>query len=483
MKASTAYIFLLFVAMCAEAAPPPNFVVILCDDQTYRAIGYCNPAVKTPNMDTLATEGVRFDRAFVASPICTASRASIYTGMYPQQHGTVALSTRGFIKNVVVEKRFTTLPEVLEKAGYHTALYGKSHLGQPTTFGFTEGREIHDPNDLETFAEAEKFLAREAKSGRPFLLWITPRNPHLPFTAPQEAKDIYKGADIKLDPNWRESPLLESFFNQGPAGGISFRDGSHLVFPGAPAGATGGPPRSESHMKEVINAYYGDVSFLDSQIGTLIGQLKAEGLYDNTIIIYLSDNGYFLGNHGLGNKITMHEESVRVPMFVHSPLLPVKKATSDALVSSLDIYPTILDLAGVPAPYQLMGKSLVPLLKDPSGKVRGAVFSECAGPPENRLGVGHRMVRTDHFKYILSDADAEAFFNLRSDPYEMKNLIADPKLKDEIDRHRKLLGEWSASVGEKRLTTADIEAAKPRAQKAGRSKKKRPKPAAEGPGE
>jgi arylsulfatase A-like enzyme len=179
----------------------------------------------------------------------------------------------------------------------------------------------------------------------------------------------------------------------------------------------------------------------------------------------------------------MHEESVRVPMFVHSPLLPVKKATSDALVSSLDIYPTILDLAGVPAPYQLMGKSLVPLLKDPSEKVRDAVFTECAGPPENRLGVGHRMVRTDHFKYILSDADAEAFFNLRSDPYEMKNLIADPKLKDEIDRHRKLLDEWSASVGEKRLTTADIEAAKLRAQKAGRSKKKRPKPAAEGPGE
>jgi len=474
---------LVLVAICAKAAAPPNFVVILCDDQTYRAIGYNNPAVKTPNMDKLAGEGIRFDRAFVASPICAASRASIYSGVFPQQHGTVGLFGGGFLKSVVEEKQFASLPAVLEKAGYHTALYGKSHLGEPMTFGFSEGREIKDVNDVETFAEAEKFLAREAKSGRPFLLWITPRNPHLPFTAPQEFKDIYKDADIKLDPNWRESPLMQSFFNQGPAGDISFRDGTYRVYPGAPDGATGGPPRNESQMKEVIKAYYGDVSFLDSQIGTLIGQLKADGLYDNTIIIFLADNGYFLGNHGLGNKVTMHEESVRVPMFVHSPLLPVKKAKSEALVSSLDVYPTILDLAGIAAPSHLMGKSLVPILKDPSGKVRDYVVTECVGIPEKRVGVGHRMLRTDHFKYILSDADEEAFFDLRSDPYEMKNLIADPKLKGEIDRHRKMLGEWSTSVGEKRLTMDEIKAAKAQEEKTGGEKKKRKEPAAGGASE
>jgi len=226
--------------------------------------------------------------------------------------------------------------------------WGKSHLGEPATFGFAEGSELRDVNDEGTFAEAEKFLEREAKSDRPFLLWLTPRNPHLPLTAPQRFKDLYKDADIPLDPNWRESPLMESLYNQGPAEGISFRDSGHPVFPGALAGSTGGPPRTEAQMKEVIKAYYGDVSCLDDQIGTLVGQLKANGLYDNTVIIYLADNGYFLGNHGLGNKVTMHEESVRVPMFIHSPLLPVKNAKSDALVSSLDVYPTIIDLAGVP---------------------------------------------------------------------------------------------------------------------------------------
>ena len=437
-------------------AKKPNFVVILSDDQTYRAIGYNNPAVKTPNMDKLATEGFRFDRFFVASPICAASRASIYSGVFPQQHGTIALMSEGFIKSVVEEKRFATLPAVLEKAGYHTALYGKSHLGEPTTFGFSEGRELEDVNDEETFAEAEKFLQRAAKSERPFLLWLTPRNPHLPFTAPQRFMDIYKDADIKLDPNWRESPLMQSFFNQGLSGTTTFMDNKHLVYPRAPEGATGGPPRNEAQMKAVIKAYYGDISCLDEQIGKLIEQLKADGLYENTIIIYLSDNGYFLGNHGLGHKVTMHEESVRVPMFVHSPLLPVQHSKSDALASALDVYPTILDLAGIPAPSHLMGKSLVPVLKDPKAKVRDEVVTEGEGRTEKRLGTGHRMVRSDRFKYILSSSNEEAFFDLKTDPYEMTNRIADPELKTEIERHRKILSDWMAGVGEKRLTLDEI---------------------------
>jgi len=450
-------LFGLSASLLADKAP--NFVVILSDDHAYRAIGYQNPVVKTPNMDWLATEGFRFDRAFTASPICAASRASIYSGMFPQQHGTVGLSGSGFKKSVVEEKRFATLPAILEKAGYHTALYGKSHLGEPTTFGFAEGREIGDVNDEETFAEADNFLVREAKSGRPFLLWLTPRNPHLPLSAPQHFKDIYKDAVIQLDPNWRESPLMESFVNQGPAGAILFRDCKNSIYPKAPAGLIAGPPRSEANMKEVIKAYYGDVSCLDEQIGRLVKQLKANGLYENTVIIYFADNGYNLGNHGLGNKVTMHEESVRVPMFIHSPLLPVKQAKSDALVSSLDVYPTILDLAGIPAPPHLMGKSLRPVLKNPSAVVRDYVVSECVGPPETRLGTGHRMVRTDRYKYILSSSNEEAFFDLQKDPYELNNLISNPELKGEIENHRKRLHDWMTSVGEKRLTMDEIKAA------------------------
>jgi arylsulfatase A-like enzyme len=442
---------LLAPAIAAAAPPKPNFVVIFSDDHTYRAIGYNNPAVKTPHLDRLAAEGFRLDRAFTASPICVASRASIYTGTYPQRHGSVGLSSAAFNQNVVVEKRFVTLPAALAQAGYHTALYGKSHLGEPTTFGFTEGRETKDANDEETFAEADKFVQREAKLGRPFLLWLTPRNPHVPLSAPQRFKDLYRDTVITLDPNWRESPLMESFFNQAAAGQIVFRDGPLPIYPQAPAGQTSGPPRTAANMQEVIKAYYADVSCLDDQIGRLVEQLKAAGLYENTIIVYLSDNGYHLGNHGLGNKITMHEESVRVPMFIHSPLLPTKHARSDALVSSLDVYPTLLDFAGVAAPPQLMGQSLRPILASPSAAGRDYVVSECVGPPERRLGTGHRMVRTDRFKYILSSSDEEAFFDLRADPFELKNLIGHPELAGEIARHRRMLREWMTAVGEKRL--------------------------------
>jgi arylsulfatase A-like enzyme len=204
-------------------------------------------------------------------------------------------------------------------------------------------------------------------------------------------------------------------------------------------------------MKEVIKAYYADVSCLDEQIGRLVDQLKAAGLYENTIVVYLSDNGYHLGNHGLGNKITMHEESVRVPMFIHSPLLPIKRARSDALVSSLDVYPTLLDFAGVAPPPQLMGKSLRPILASPSAAVRDYVVSECVGPPERRVGTGHRMVRTDRFKYILSSSDEEAFFDLRADPFELDNVIRDPARTEDVSRHRRMLREWMSAVGEQRL--------------------------------
>ena len=477
-----AILLLLTLSSGLVAAAKPNFVVIFSDDQTFRAIGYNNPAVQTPNMDRLAAEGMRFDRAFIASPICAASRASIYTGMFPQQHGTVGLSSAGFKQSVITEKRLVTLPMVLEQAGYHTALYGKSHLGPPTAYGFAEGRETTGANDEETFAEAEKFLQRETKSDRPFLLWITPRKPHVPYDAPHRFLDLYKDTEIELDPNWLETPPMQSFFNQAGPGDILFRDSKLKINRDAPSGLTCGPPRSAANMKEVIKAYYADISFLDEQIGTLVDQLKTAGLYENTILIYLSDNGYHLGNHGLGNKITMHEESVRVPMFVHSPLLPVKSAKSDALVSSLDVFPTLLDFAGADAPAQLMGKSLRPIMADPKATVRDYVVSECVGPPENRVGTGHRMARTDHFKYMLSSSDEEAFFDLRSDPYELKNLIEDPAMKDEIERHRAMLHEWSASVGETRMTLEEAVKTKPSATKAPKPKKKgKGKPKAEAP--
>ncbi len=429
----------------AANAKRPNFIVIYSDDHTYRAVGYRNPAVQTPNLDRLAAEGLRLGSMFTASPICAASRASVMTGVFPQQHGCVGLYAAGFRESVVRDKRFVTLPQVLGKAGYRTALFGKSHLGPPTTFGFDEGNETKDSNDDENFPLGVQFLERQAKSGQPFLLWLTPHNPHVGFTSPQRFHDQYKDTEITLDPNWRESPPVESLYNQGAAGEICFRDSGG-------GEKSGGPPRSAEQMKRITRDYYADVSCLDECIGKFVAEVKRLGLWENTILIYTSDNGYFLGNHGLGNKVTMHEESVRVPSFVVSPLLKTaRQAKSDALVSALDIFPTLLDYAGVPAPPQLMGKTLRSIFENPGATVREHIVCEGIGVPERRLGVGHRMVRDARFKYILTSSNEEAFFDLQEDPFEMKSRIDDPSLAGEIARHQQLLAEWMKRVGEQRL--------------------------------
>jgi uncharacterized sulfatase len=432
----------LILATGGLSAEParPNFVVVFSDDHTFRAVGYHNPQVRTPHFDDLVSRGFRFDRCFVASPICVASRASLYSGVYPQQHGSVGLDRQGFAQRVIEERRYPAMAEVLGRAGYHTALYGKSHLGSPERFGFAEGREIADRNDMETFREARKFLERPENHTRPFLLVLTPHNPHLPLSAPQVFLDQYSKVDITLDPNFREQPESSSLFNQGLPGELFFRDSNKSAL-------SGGPPRSAEQMRDFIRAYYAEVSLLDRQIGDLMHDVRRAGIWERTIFVYLSDNGYHLGNHGLGNKITMHEESVRVPCFFYSPLLKHPGARSEALVGSLDIYPTLLDFAGVEPPAHLMGRSLRTILDDPQATIREAIVSECVGVG-GKLGQGHRMVRTDRYKYMLSGDNEEGFYDMQADPYELTNLVADPRQAAEVQSHRQRLIAWMDQVGD-----------------------------------
>jgi len=397
--------------------PKPNFLIILTDDQTYRAIGYNHSQVETPILDSLAAEGIIFENAYVATPICVASRASILTSLFPQQHEAVALNADAFKKNVVTERKYPTLAHVLSAAGYRTGLLGKSHLGDPRQYGFQEGQHT---NDEQAFRLAENFLEDASHAEKPFLLWLAPHKPHIPLRPDQKWLDLYKNVKLQVDPNFRESPPKQSFFNQGLPGENFYRDSKGKNnYKQLPAG----PPRTAEIMTEFTKAYYAVISCLDHQIGQLISRLKALDLYHNTVIIFLSDNGYFLGNHGLGNKITMHEESVRVPMFIHAPRLPKKGIRCRELISSLDIYPTLLDLAGVSKPSHLVGKSLTPLFADPTLSFRNYVASECVGVGGAK-GQGHRMIRTRQWKYILSDMNDEALFNELEDPYESRNWAA-----------------------------------------------------------
>jgi len=427
-----------------RAKKRPNFLIVLSDDHMFRAVGYNNPVVKTPNMDRLAHEGMIFDRAYIATPICAASRASLLTGLFPQQHQSVGLDGEGFHRNVVVEKKFPTVAHVLAGAGYDTAFCGKSHLGPPTDYGFDSGEHQKDLQDDEIFAAATEFLENRSETETPFLLWVATHQPHIPVNPGPEWLDWYQDADIQVDPNFMESPPPRSEFNQGLPGEHFYRES---VDDPDFTGLRSGPPRTKEQTIQFMRYYYAVISRLDHQIGALVDTLKSTGQYENTVIIYIGDNGYFLGNHGLGNKITMHEESARVPMFLHWAGLPKTGERTESLVSSLDIYPTLLDLAGVEAPEHLMGKSLVPLFRKPDKDLRDYVASECVGVG-GKPGEGHRMVCTKTWKYILTDTNEEVLYNLAEDPYEIQDVSRDRTNRRILNKMRRHMREWMKDSGD-----------------------------------
>ncbi|MCB1228211.1 MAG: sulfatase-like hydrolase/transferase [Verrucomicrobiales bacterium] len=426
------------------AADRPNVVVIFTDDQTFRGVGYQHPEVKTPHLDELAQSGIIFERAYVASPICAASRAAMMTGLFPQKNGVMALNSKAFAAyQEGGSKASRTLAARLSSAGYDTALYGKSHLGEPQKYGFQTGSELKD--DDQTFENAAEFLRARGSSSKPFFLWLAPHKPHVPLFPEQEWLDLYPQGSIHLPKNFLTEPTSDSLNNQGTPGQAYYRDSNYRRnIDQLPAG----PPRDEATMLAFVRAYYAVISRLDQQVGELAGLLRETGLMENTIVFYLSDNGYHLGSHGLGNKITMHEESVRVPMFAFGAGIEAGKI-SQALVSTLDLYPTLMELAGVskleepPA-----GQSLLPLFKNPELEFRNTVFSECVGVG-GTAGQGHRMARGDRWKLILSDTDEEFLFDQRDDPFELTNRISDPELKTIVEALRRDLAQWMKENGDR----------------------------------
>lgn len=446
------------MSMTLDAAPlrkapgQPNLLVIFTDDQVYQAIGYGNPEIKTPHLDALARDGIIFEQTYAASPICAASRASMMTGVYPQQHGVIALDDKGIEPyRRGGDRSEQTLARQLTNAGYDTAFFGKSHLGDPKAYGFAEGRDIKANkrnDDGPTFEQAARFLDTRPGREAPFLLWLAPHQPHVPLLPSQTWLDLYPADELSLPGNFLESPRALSLNNQGRPGEHLYRDSNyrnnHRRLPA-------GPPRDDRTMREFTRAYYAVVSHLDHQVGQLVERLRPLGMLENTVIVFLSDNGYHLGSHGLGNKITMHEESVRVPMFMTGPGLP-RGIRSQALASGLDVYPTLLELARLKKlPKHLTGQSLMPVLRGERPAVRETVFSECVGVG-GAPGEGHRMVRWQQWKLVLTGTDEQFLFDLQHDPTEQHNRINDPALKPVVDRLRRELQAWMASIGDRDWT-------------------------------
>jgi arylsulfatase A-like enzyme len=242
----------------------------------------------------------------------------------------------------------------------------------------------------------------------------------------------------------RESPLAQSINNQGVPKQHYYRDSKYVWNINK---LPSGPPRDRKVMQHFLQAYYAVVSHLDHQIGTMIGQMKKAGVWENTVLIFISDNGYHLGSHGLGNKITMHEESVRVPMFATGPGIARGKR-SKSLVSALDLYPTLLTLAGAEVPKWAMGRSLVSMFEDPNTTVRQTVFSECIGVG-GKPGQGHRMASDGRYKLILTGAEELYLFDHGKDPAELTNVIDNPEYAKIRKRLESEMAQWMRSIGDR----------------------------------
>jgi len=382
----------------AAASSKPNVLFLISDDLANVLALSGDPRARTPNLDRLAGRGVRFDRAYCTYPLCGPSRNSMLTGLYPNSSGVLGNGTM-FRQTIPTH---VSLPQAFRHEGYLAVRIGKLyHYGVPGSVG-TDGHD--DPasweiefnpagvdrleeeprifslvpgnfggvlswyaspksdehhTDAMLAAEAEWVLERAARrKDRPFFLAVGFFRPHTPFVAP---KDPYFGYYPEA-----EMPVVR---------GIE-EDEADI-----PAPALGSRKPEEKKLtddlrRKAVQSYYASISFMDAQVGRVVNALDRLGLAENTIIVFTSDHGYHLGEHGLWKKQSLFEESARVPLLMVAPGVSQRGAVVNTPVSQVDLYPTLTELAGVKAPANLQGESLVPLLKDPSAKARGWALTQ-----------------------------------------------------------------------------------------------------------
>jgi arylsulfatase A-like enzyme len=440
----------------ASATDPParpNLVLVVADDMRWDAMGCAgNRVIRTPHLDALAKDGVRFENAFVTTAICAASRASILTGLHERTH-RYTFGT----KPVTAEHVAVSYPAVLRKAGYRTGFVGKFGIGVPP--GGQKGMfDAFTPLDRNPYwkkqpdgtqkhltdIEGEKaidFLAG-CKPGEPFCLSVSFNAPHAEDNDPKqyswqkEVDHLYRDVTFPVP-----KTMTDEFFAAHPA---FLRDTeSRVRFKW----------RFDEPKKyqEMVAGYYRMISGVDLVIGRIRAALEKHGLADNTVIVFTADNGYFLGERGFADKWYVYEPSVRVPLLVYDPRAAKDRrgVAESKMALNVDLTPTLLDLAGVPAAKEHQGRSLVPLLKgEPPANWRTDFFYEHLFDRKNIPK--SECVRTERFTYVRwfeQDPVVEELYDHTADFDQVKNLIADPEFAGVRDRLRKRTTELRDAYG------------------------------------
>jgi arylsulfatase A-like enzyme len=442
-------------ALGVTTAQKPKYSVlfIVSDDLRPTLGSYGNSIVKTPNLDKLASQGVRFDRAYAQYPLCNPSRSSLLTGKYPTQ--TSILDNEYYFR--ALHPELVSLPQHFKANGYATLRTGKIfHGGIDDTDSWTEGGEAREftgakrppsnaegpertsqsdrivtlPGDGESNGDyksatrAIEFL--EKYKDQPFFLAFGESKPHSPPTAPQKFFDLYDADKIPLPPDFATKPAAPEGF---PDISIARRNTDLFI----------GRDASPQQAREMIRAYYASVSFMDAQVGRVLDALDRLKLRDKTIIVFFGDHGYHLGEKGKWSKAySLFDIAIRVPLIIAMP--NGKPGVSPRTVGLLDLFPTLVDFCGLPQPYKapakLEGNSLLPLLRNPVTKWNHPALSVVQY--QGKIGMS---VRTERWHYVQWEKGAlgEMLLDTVKDPYELKNLASDPAYAKTVAEMRKLL--------------------------------------------
>ena len=477
-------------------ASRPNLLFIFTDQQradTMRCYG--NDVIQTPNLDALADTAFVFENAYVSAPVCTPSRATILTGLYPQNHGAIA-------NNVPLDHSHRTIAEMLPEE-YESAYFGKWHLGDEVVRqrGFDRWLSIEDDyrqyysksEYLSEFSDYHQFLVEsgfepdaESYGGRvfsrsmaarlpveytkasflgrrvaefldeerdgPFALYVNFLEPHDPYDGP--FNDLYQRDELETGPAFARKPsdeaslrhrLRADFYSDQVMDGIDLS--------------------TEEGMREVRARYWGNVTLMDRAVGVMLEALEASGHADDTVVVFTSEHGDMLGDHGMVRKMVLYEEAIKVPLLVRAPWLSTSGEPVEGRVHHVDLVPTLLDLLDVPLPAHLDGISRVPVLRGETTLAGNDVVVEWNEPPGRRYAehkmtvpdLEHQLLSGQPWRTIVSSAgwklnlnveDRCELYDLNDDPYELRNLYDAPEQTDRVRDLTARVREWQERTGD-----------------------------------
>lgn len=438
-----------------------NVLFIITDDLNCNESAYDHYLVKTPNIDKLASKGMLFANAFCNFPLCGPSRASMMTGLYPDQTGHHKL--RDFIRDHVPD--VVTMSQSFMMEGYEATRVGKIfHYDNPGGIGtpghddsvswnrryYPRGRDKEEEDKIFTLVPGQfgatlswmaadgtdeeqtdgmvatqsiNLLERYAKDKTPFFLAVGFYKPHTPYVAPRKYFDMYPKEKIKI-PSVPEN-YLSTLPEPAQQSLTRFKPQNNL---------------SDSLALCAIQAYYATITFVDAQIGRVLDALEQNGLADNTVVVFTSDHGYHMGEHAYYQKQTLFENANQIPLIIHVPGMKYQGAKTSSMAEMIDLYPTLTDLCEIPSPAYLAGKSLKKVLLNPRASVRENTLSQI---------VGGYTLRTKDFRYTRWGEGGKGvieLYNRRSDPAELKNLADNKDYASVIKKLDQLLTERIADA-------------------------------------